>query len=70
MPLAIVGLPVEDYPLYLSVLVFVTLMPAACAGLVHGGGEHGLKGRQVLVLAGVLVAYVAAVSVVLVPGGT
>lgn len=69
LPLAIIGLPVENYPLYLTVLAFVALMPAVYAGLVHGGGEHGLTGRQVLVLAGVLVAYVAAVSVALVTTG-
>ena len=70
LPLAIIGLPVENYPLYLTVLAFVALMPAVYAGLVHRGGEHGLQGKQVLVLAVVMAAYVVAVGVVLVAGGT
>lgn len=70
LPLALVALPVENYPLYLTVLVFVALMPAVYAVLVHRGRQHGLKGRQVLVLLAVLVGYVTSVAVVLITGGS
>ena len=70
LPLAIVGVPVQSYPLYLTVLAFVALMPAVYAGLVHGGRQHGLQGKQVVILLTVLVAYAAATAGVLVLGGS
>lgn len=71
VPLALVGLPVQDYPVYLTVLAFVALMPAVYAALVHRGrqGEHGLTGTHVVVLLAVLVAYGAASTAALVLGG-
>ena len=67
LPLAVVGLPVQHYPLYPVVLGFVALMPATYAALVHTNRqEHGLSGGRVGVLAGVLVLYVAAAATVLV----
>lgn len=67
LPLAVVGLEVQDYPVYLTVLVFVALMPAVYALLVHRGrdGEHGLGGKQVAVLVAVLAAYAAATTTAL-----
>ena len=69
LPLAIVGLPVQNYPLYLTVLVFVALMPAVYAALVHRGQQHGLQGKQVLVLLALLVGYAAASATALLVGG-
>lgn len=65
LPLAIVGLPVQNVPLFLTVLVFVALMPAVYAALVHFGRGQGLRGKHVLVLLGVLVAYAAATTTAL-----
>lgn len=67
LPLAVVALPVQNYPVYLTVLVFVGLMPAVYAGLTHTTkGEHGLSGKQVMLLLAVLVAYLATTATVLV----
>lgn len=70
LPLAIVGLPVQNVPLFLTVLAFVALMPAVYAALVHLGRGQGLQGKQVLVLSGVLVAYAVATATVLLLTGS
>lgn len=60
LPLALVTLPVENLPLFATVLAFAALMPAVYAAFVHWGGEeHGISRREVLAYAGLLVAYVA-----------
>lgn len=67
LPLAIVALPVQNYPLYLVILGFVALMPAAYAALVHTNRQaHGLSGPRVGVLLGLLVLYVGAAGGVLI----
>lgn len=70
LPLAVVALPVQNYPVYLTVLVFLGLMPAVYTGLTHTTkGEHGLSGKQVMLLLAVLVAYLATTATVLVYTG-
>ena len=64
-PLALVTLPVDDVPVYLTVLVFVAVMPALYAVLLHRGGTHGLRGRDVALLGATLVTYLAVVAGVL-----
>ena len=60
LPLALVTLPVDNLPLFATVLAFATIMPVAYAAFVHwGGGEHGISLRQVLAYGGLLLAYVA-----------
>lgn len=67
LPLAVVALTVQNYPVYLTVLVFVAVMPAVYAGLTHTTrGEHGLTGKQVVFLLAVLVVYLTATATVLV----
>lgn len=60
IPLALIGLPVENLPLFATTLAFVALVPAAYAVMIHWGSEeHGFKLWQALVLDGIYVAYVA-----------
>ena len=60
LPLALVGLPVQDLQLFAVNLGFVFLVPAAYAALIHWGHEeHGFTRRQVMALDGIYVAYVA-----------
>lgn len=70
LPLALVGLPVENYPLFLTLLAFVALMPALYAYLVHRGSAsgHGLSRAGVGLLLAVLVGYAVAVGAVLALG--
>lgn len=59
LPLALVTLPVENMPLFATVMGFVALMPAAYAAFVHwGGDEHGVGRWQVLTFGGLLTLYV------------
>ena len=62
LPLAIVGLSVENFQLLWVNLVFVALMPLAYAAFVHfGHKEHGFKLWQVLSLDAGYLLYVAVV---------
>ena len=63
-PLAIVGLPVSNFPLFATVLSFVGLVGILYAAFIHWGGksnEHGFKRWQVVVLSAVLLVYLAVV---------
>jgi cation:H+ antiporter len=60
LPLALVGLPVEDLQLFAVNLAFATLVAAAYAALIHWGHEkHGFTRWQVAALDGIYVAYIA-----------
>ena len=63
-PLALVGLPVSNFPLFVTVLSFVGLVGILYAAFIHWGGkdnEQGFKLWQVIVLGAVLLVYVAVV---------
>lgn len=63
VPLAFVGVPVENFRLFWVNLLFVAAMPAAYAALLHWGpDEHGFERWQVVVLDAVYVVYVAVVA--------
>ena len=63
IPLALITVPVENFRLYLVNMVFVAIMPAAYAALLHfGTAEHGFKRWEVTVLDGIYVLYVAVVA--------
>lgn len=69
LPLAVVGVPIRNYPLVLVVMVFVALMPALFALLARRrerGDQDALRGSDVLVLAGAVLVYLAAAGVMLV----
>ena len=69
LPLAIVGVPVRNYPLVLAVMAFVALMPSLFAVLARRhehDDQYGLGVRDVLALAAALIVYVAVASFVLV----
>ena len=60
LPLALIGLPVDDFPIFATTLAFVALVPIAYAAMIHWGSkEHGFKLWQVLALDGIYLAYVA-----------
>lgn len=60
VPLALVGLPVEDLRLFAVNLAFVAAVPAVYAALIHwGGDEHGFKRWQVVALDATYLAYLA-----------
>jgi cation:H+ antiporter len=64
LPLALVTLPVNNFPLFATVLSFVALVGILYAAFIHWGGsndEHGFKRWQVYTLAAVLLVYVAVV---------
>jgi cation:H+ antiporter len=62
LPLALVTVPVEDFQLFRVNLAFVALVPAAYAALIHWGSKkHGFTLRQVLLLDGIGLAWVAVV---------
>ncbi|WP_017730749.1 hypothetical protein [Nafulsella turpanensis] len=74
-PLAIVTMPVNNFPLFATVLSFVGLVGILYAAFIHWGGkdnEHGFKRWQVFTLGAVLLVYVAVVlfGVLQVFGGT
>lgn len=63
VPLGLTTVPVENFRLYWVNLVFVAVMPAAYAVLLHfGTAEHGFKQWQVAVLDGIYALYVAVVA--------
>ena len=60
VPLALIGLPVENLLLFSVNLAFVFLVPAAYAAMIHWGHEkHGFTLWQVLALDGIYLAYIA-----------
>ena len=60
LPLALVGLPVEDLQLFTVNLAFATLVAVAYAVLIHRGhGRHGFMRWQVATLDGIYGAYLA-----------
>ena len=60
LPLALVGLPVEDLQLFAVNLAFATLVAVAYAVLIHWGHErHGFMRWQVAALDGIYGAYLA-----------
>jgi cation:H+ antiporter len=64
-PLAMVGVPVENFELFYTNMIFAFLVPALYAGFIHFGGNtqsaHGFQRWQVVTLVGVLFVYVAVV---------
>ena len=65
-PLALVTLPVNNFPLFATVLSFVGLVGILYAAFIHWGGtddQHGFKRWQVFTLGAVLLAYVAIIVV-------
>lgn len=66
LPLALVGVPVEDPLLVLVTLAFVALMPIIYAAFAHLGDEdHALTRRQVAAMVIAYVVFVVAVAAVL-----
>lgn len=60
VPLALVGVPIEDMQLFGTVLAFVAIMPAVFAALVHWGApQHGFKRWQVFLLDAIYGLFVA-----------
>ena len=67
-PLALVGVPVENFRLFWVSLAFVALMPALYAGFIHWGSqEHGFKRWQVFTLAASYSGYVLLVILWVLP---
>ncbi|MBU1823243.1 MAG: sodium:calcium exchanger [Bacteroidetes bacterium] len=63
-PLALVGAPVKNFPLFITILSFVGLVGILYAAFIHWGRrekQHGFVRWQVLTLGGVLLVYVAVV---------
>jgi cation:H+ antiporter len=63
-PLAMVTLPVNNFPLFITVLSFVGLVGILYAVLIHWRGknnQHGFKRWQVYILAAVLPVYIAVI---------
>lgn len=60
-PLALVGLPVTNYSLFVTVLSFVALSGILYAVFIHLGKKHGFKRWQVFALAAVVPVYVAVI---------
>ena len=64
VPLALVTVPLQNFQLYVVNVIFVILMPAAYAVLIHiGSPEHGFKRWEVIVLDLLYVLYVAIVAI-------
>ena len=58
VPLALVGMPVDDLQLFAVNLLFVFLVPTAYAAAIHmGSDEHGFLWWQVLLLDSIYLAY-------------
>ena len=61
-PLGLVTVPVQDFQLFWVNLLFVAVMPATYAALIHwGSDEHGFKRWQVLLFDSLYVAYIGIV---------
>ena len=70
IPLAIVGLAVQNLLLFAVNVGSVALVAAAYAGLVHWGrGEHGFRIGQVVGLVALLAAYVVVIVTWVLPKG-
>lgn len=68
LPLAIVGLPIQNLMLLCVNLSFVALMPIAYSVLVHTGAkEHGFKLWQIVFLDALYVAFVLIVALWVLP---
>ena len=64
IPLALVTVPVQNFQLYAVNVLFVILMPATYAILIHvGSHEHGFERWEVAILDLLYVLYVAIVAV-------
>lgn len=64
LPLALVTVPVKDFPLFITVLSFVGIVGILYAAFIHWGGpnkEHGFRRWQVIALGVVLLIYVCVV---------
>lgn len=64
LPLALVGVPVDNFPLFVTVISFVALVGLLYAGFIHWGSkekQHGFKRWQVFVLAAVVFVYVGVI---------
>jgi cation:H+ antiporter len=61
-PLALVTVPVNNFPLFIVNLTFVALVAAAYAFLIHWGTEeHGFKLWQILALDSIYLIYLAVI---------
>ena len=72
LPLGIVGVPINNYPLVAVAMVFVALMPVLFSVLMlrrDRGDEQAMRLSDVLVFAGAVALYLAAAVLVLVGGG-
>ena len=70
LPLAMVGLPVQDFTLLWVNLSFVALMPLVYSVLVHTGSkQHGFKLWQVILLDALYVVFVLVVVFYALPAG-
>ena len=64
VPLALIGMPVDDLQLFAVNLAFVFLVPIVYAASIHwGSDEHGFLRWQVLLLDGIYLAYLAVVLI-------
>lgn len=63
LPLALVGLPVNNLQLFVTVLCFVGLVGILYAAFIHwgSGGKHGFKRYQVIALGLTVVVYVSVI---------
>lgn len=71
VPLALVGVPVENFRLFWVSLLFVFLAPAVYAGLILrcSHGERGFTRGEIILFDGVVAAYVAIVALWAIPAG-
>ena len=72
LPLAIVTVPIQNFPVVVTVLVFVALMPALFAVLSRRrkrGGTYGFVLRDVLLMGSALLAYLLCAAAVLLTAG-
>lgn len=63
-PLAMVGVPVDNFPLFATVLSFAGLVAILYAAFIHWGAkekQHGFKRWQVFVLVAVVLVYVGVI---------
>ena len=64
LPLALVGVPVENFPLFATALSFVGLVGILYAAFIHWGAkkkQHGFKRWQVITLGAVVFVYVGVI---------
>ena len=64
LPLALVTVPVQDFPLFVTILSFAGLVGILYAAFIHWGGpgkEHGFRRWQVFAFGALLLVYVAVV---------